>query len=151
MIQRIQTIFLLITAILMAVTVFSPLASVKSTEAGNVFILLTCGIESASPAFKTWGVFTFAVLGVLIPLINIFLYKRRKLQMKMGTLTSLIIIMFYITFYVYLNSLTANHPFVYDNLQYGIIFPLIALIFNILSILRIKKDEKLIQSLNRIR
>jgi len=151
MIQRIQTIFLLITAILMAVTVFSPLAGIKSSETDVILSLTACGIESASVIFKTWGVLCFAILGAVVPFINIFLYKNRKLQIKLGTLTSLIIIVFYVTFYVYLNSLTTNNPLAFNNFQYGIILPLIALVFNILAILRIKKDEKLIQSLNRIR
>ncbi|MDL2214974.1 DUF4293 domain-containing protein [Dysgonomonas sp. OttesenSCG-928-M03] len=151
MIQRIQTIFLLITAILMAVTVFSPLAEL--TDEGKLALtFFSSGIGIFfSAQYPTWGVLTFALLGGLLPLVNIFMYKNRKLQMKLGTATSLIIIAFYVTFYVYLNSLMANNSLNFEGIGYGITLPAIALIFNILAILRIKKDEKLVQSLNRIR
>ncbi len=152
MIQRIQTIFLLITAILMAVTVFSPLAELDGTGTDKNFIFYACGMVSAvGMSLRTWGVLTFAVLSTLVPLVNMFLYKNRKLQMKIGTATSLLIIAFYVTFYIYLNSLMMNHGLTLHGLQYGIVLPIIALVFNILAILRIKKDEKLVQSLNRIR
>ena len=37
------------------------------------------------------------------------------------------------------------------NLQFGIILPVVALIFDLLAISRIKRDEKLVKSLDRIR
>jgi len=149
MIQRIQTIFLLIAAILMAVTVFSPLAVVTNTENNfsyfDSFGMSTAG-EMVSP---TWGVLFFVVLGAVLPLINIFLYKKRKMQMKICTVTIIVIIAFYLTFFVYLNSITGLDAL--QRVQYGIILPAVALVFVLLALSGIKKDEKLIQSLNRIR
>lgn len=151
MIQRIQSVFLLLTAVLMGVTVFSPLMEL---DGGNklLYTFFSFGIGQLFNAqYPAWGVLFFAALGVLLPLINIFLYKKRKVQMRIGTLTSLCILFFYITLYVYFNSYTAKYELSFNGIQYGIILPVIAIIFNIMAILRIKKDEKLVKSLDRIR
>jgi len=165
MIQRIQTIFLLLTAILMGVTVFSPLMLLNGGEAGIIphtgilagmdkllYSFFPSGIGQLFNAqYPTWGVLFFVGISALVPLINIFLYKKRKVQMKVGTLTSLLILFFYVTFYVYFNAYSTKYGLTFDGIQYGLILPVIALIFNVLAILRIKKDEKLVKSLDRIR
>jgi len=150
MIQRIQTIFLLLAAILMAVTVFSPLVIL---EGGNRFVsLYPYGmVEAGNTTYMTWGVITFACLAILLPVINIFLYKKRKIQVKVCSFTIFIIVVFYITLYAYLYFLMAKNGLSLQGMQYGIILPAIALIFVVLASVNIKKDERLIQSLNRIR
>lgn len=151
MIQRIQSIFLLLAAILMAVTVFIPLVSLSDGK--SEYSLFSWGIDSLNggTAYMTWGVLTFTVLGILLPLVNIFLYKKRKLQIKICSITILIIVAFYGTLYAYLYSLMAKNSLSLHGVQLGIILPAIALILVVLASVNIKKDERLIQSLNRIR
>jgi hypothetical protein len=151
MIQRIQSIFLLIAAILMAVTVFTPLAVLSMDNQLAYFYTLGLGHSFMAAQTFSWGVVTFAMVGILLPLVNIFLYKKRKRQILIGRITYLIILLFYVAFYAYLQSFITNHGYSFSGLKYSIVFPAIALIFNILAVLRIKKDEKLVQSLNRIR
>lgn len=161
MIQRIQSIYLLVAAILMAVTVFSPLFILHAASAiqggsiskfGDLFTCTTLGIFNQNGIYPTWGVLTFAAFAALLPLANIFLFKKRKLQMKIANITTLMIILFYITLVVYCYVfMQKNVEVVFDSIQYGIVLPAIALIFNILAVLRIKKDEKLVRSLDRIR
>ncbi|MBB4035172.1 uncharacterized BrkB/YihY/UPF0761 family membrane protein [Dysgonomonas hofstadii] len=150
MIQRIQTIFLLLTAILMGVTIICPLLGIDD---GSKFIqsFHSYGIGVFGSGCHTWGVLTFAVLGTLLPLINIFLYKKRKLQANIGLLTALCIIIFYVTFAVYLNAFLGKMDEYIIQVQVGIILPVIALIFDLLAVSKIKKDEKLVKSLDRIR
>ncbi|MFV0331325.1 MAG: DUF4293 domain-containing protein [Dysgonomonas sp.] len=151
MIQRIQTIFLLFTAILMGVTTFSPLMVLNGGDK-LLYSFFPFGIGQLFNAqYPTWGVIFFSGLSALVPLINIFLYKKRKVQMKVGTLTSLLILFFYVTLYVYFNAYTSKYGLAFEGIQYGLILPVIALIFNVLAVLRIKKDEKLVKSLDRIR
>lgn len=150
MIQRIQTIFLLIAAILMAVTVFSPLAILEG--ANRIVTFYPYGaIEAGNMAYTTWGVIVFTCLAVLLPLINVFLYKKRRMQIKICSLTILVIVLFYVTMYAYIYSIMAKNGLSLEGVKYGIILPAIALIFIVLASVNIKKDERLIQSLNRIR
>lgn len=151
MIQRIQSVYLLLVALLMGATVFCPLLELTG-ESKFAYTFSSLGIgQLFNVQYPAWGVVFMAGLAALSALINIFLYKKRKLQMKVATLTSLVILFFYITLFVYFNSYTAKYELVFSSLQFGLILPIIALIFNVLAILRIKKDENLVKSLDRIR
>ncbi|NDV68002.1 DUF4293 domain-containing protein [Dysgonomonas sp. 25] len=151
MLQRIQSIYLLLVVALMAVTTFSPLLSLHGS--GNVMQdMYSCGIYQAGELMKpTWGVLSMAGLSALVAFINIFLFKKRKLQIKLGMLTAFLLILFYVAagayFYVYSNRMALE----FSGAYYGIILPLVALILNFMAIGRIKKDEKLVRSLDRIR
>ncbi len=151
MIQRIQSVYLLLAGLLMAAATFFPLLELAG-EGKFTYIFSSLGIgQLFTVQYPTWGIVFFAGLSALLALINIFLYKKRKLQMKVGTLTSLLILFFYVTLYVYFNAYTVKYGLTFSSFQFGLILPVIALIFNVLAILRIKKDENLVKSLDRIR
>lgn len=134
----------------MAFTVFSPLLAV-STATGATVTFDSFGVFTKQISFFTWGIVSVAGICAIVPLINLFLYKKRKLQIKIGWITFLLILLFYVTVFVYFNALGNKHEVVFENIEYGIVLPLIALIFNILAILKIKKDDNLVKSLDRIR
>lgn len=152
MIQRIQSIYLLLAAILMAVTVFSPFVQIQQSV-----VFLPNGLDfytSDSPAnlnYLLWIALAFGVLSTMFALISIFGYKNRKKQLKLCKLNSLVIILFYVVTGIYLFWLTQTINIELSAFKYGFILPFIALIFNILAASKIKADEKLVQSLNRIR
>lgn len=152
MIQRIQTIFLLLTAIFMSGAAFCPLFEI--VDGGKLSLTFhSFGIGTMFNAeYPTWGILTFAVLGIILSIVNIFLYKKRQLQIKLALLTALLIVVYYVTTMIYLNTYLAKIDSAYTlNIQFGIILPVIALIFDFLAISKIKKDEKLVRSLDRIR
>ena len=154
MIQRIQSIYLLLVAILMGVATFVPLIILKALDNldGMPYIFTSLGIgQPTLLEYPTWGVCSFTLLATILAFINIFLYKKRKLQIKLSSCIAIIILLFYVTVYVYFSSYTAKYNLSFTSLQYGLVLPLIALIFNILAIIKIKKDEKLVRSLDRIR
>lgn len=151
MIQRIQSVYLLLVAILMAATTFSPLLELTGEDKAT-YIFSSLGIgQLFAVQYPTWGVVFFAGLSALLALVNIFLYKKRKLQMRVGTLTSLLILFFYVTLYVYFSDYTTEYKLEFSSFQFGLVLPIVALILNVLAILRIKKDENLVKSLDRIR
>lgn len=152
MIQRLQSIYLLVAAILMAVTICSPLAFLGGED--NIFYLYqSLGFYENGVALKypTWGVIAFAVLGAIIPFVTIFLYKNRRLQLRLSYVTVVCIAAFYVAHYIYMQTGLEAVSASLISVKYGTILPAIALIFTILAIFRIKTDEKLIQSMNRIR
>lgn len=152
MIQRIQTVFLLLTAILMGAAILCPLFEI--VDGGKLALTFhSFGIGKIFNAeYPTWGILTFAALATILPLINIFLYKNRKLQVNMALLTALLIVLYYVTALVYLNTYLSKISSDYTlNIQFGIILPVIALVLDLLAVSRIKKDDKLVRSLDRIR
>lgn len=152
MIQRIQTVYLLLTAILMAVTVFSPIIDLQNQ---SIYLLngLGCYISDAPSHinYLLWIALGLSAIAILVTLFNILSYKNRKRQIKLCKTTSLTIILLYVIIgiYLYCSILTIGLELSY--FKYGFVLPLIALIFNLLASSRIKSDEKLVQSLNRIR
>ncbi|WP_108823480.1 DUF4293 domain-containing protein [Dysgonomonas sp. Marseille-P4361] len=152
MIQRIQTIFLLLTAIFMASAVFCPLFEI--VEGGKLALTFhSFGIGKMFNAeYPTWGILTFGIISSLLAFINIFLFKKRKLQINIALITALSIVVYFIATLVYLNAYLSKLESDYNlNIQFGIILPVLALIFDLLAMTRIKKDEKLVKSLDRIR
>lgn len=133
----------------MAVTVFSPLLFISIS--GSELSLTSFGAFTESVEYSTWGIISIAVACAILPLINIFLYKKRKLQIRIATITSLLIVFFYITLGVYFYSMCSKFDVAFLNIEYGIVLPLIGIITNVLAIRTIRKDENLVRSLDRIR
>lgn len=93
-----------------------------------------------------------AALSALLAFVNIFLYKKRKQQIKICLITALLIVFYYVTTMVYLTTYLNKIPTEYTlSIQFGIIIPVVALILDLLAMNKIKKDEKLVRSLDRIR
>lgn len=151
MLQRIQTVYLLLVALLMAVTVFSPLLVLTNAES-SVFDMCSKGIFEGDKLLKaTWGVLTMAGLSALVAFIDIFLFKKRKLQVRVAMFTTFLILFFYVTLFVYYYAYSNGLALSVEGVNYGVVLPFVALILNLLAILKIKADDKLVKSLNRIR
>lgn len=146
MIQRIQTIYLLIAAILMAVTAFSPLFIVGSQVVNAMAI-----VEAGEVIKPTWGIVSVAVLTSIVSLLAIFMFKNRKLQVKFVNVAIVLGFFFYVTTLVYMLSYYDNFFGILSSVSFGVILPLCAIIFMFLAKGRIAKDEKLVRSLDRIR
>lgn len=154
MIQRIQSIYLLLAAILMAVTVYSPVVKVQQSIICLLQVIDLSLLPQDSKSYfhyLLYIVLVLVIISALLAFISIFLYKQRKRQITLCMINSFIIIVVYILLGVYLFVLTEWVNIAFKDFKYGFILPLIALIFNILATSKIKADEKLVQSLNRIR
>ena len=148
MIQRIQSIYLLLAAILMAVTAFSPILVL--TEG---LTLYSCGISSLESEIvkPTWGIVSMALLSAILAFATIFFYKNRKKQMKMVSITVGVVLFYFITAAVYLVSYVENVIQKIQMVDYGLFLPILALVFLFLAKRGINKDEKLVRSTERIR
>lgn len=151
MIQRIQTIYLLLVCLLMGGAVISPL--VYFIGSNDVIVNLTsCGLYTPQleNVFSAVVLSVIGVLSSLLAFVSIFMYKKRKAQIKMVNVNSLVIVSFYVALAVYF-YMVQGLGYKYDSPGYGALFPFIALVFNILAGGKIKADEKLVKSLDRIR
>ena len=147
MIQRIQTIFLFLSVVFAGVLFFVPIASFSC---GNEFVELS--VFGAGNQMNAILLLILAVLTLLVPLVTIFLYKKRELQLKMSSLN------------VFLNALLCGLIFLYyaDNVQeklsaetisytFGVYIPLINMALSVLAMRWIRKDIELIKSVDRLR
>ncbi|MDR1372064.1 MAG: DUF4293 domain-containing protein [Dysgonamonadaceae bacterium] len=129
MIQRIQTIYLLIAVALTGV-MFVPMEMMDNFRlVWKIFI------------YSGWG------LSVIFSLFAIFQYKNRSKQVKSCLLAMLFIACAYGV--IIWQSFKLNE----QQISYNplIAFPMIAFILLILAIIAIRKDEKLVRSADRLR
>ena len=93
-----------------------------------------------------------AILSALVACFSIFKFKKRPLQLKLGMFNTLLLCGVLGTMFYYQNA--ANNifdPEKYGQFKIGFFLPVIALLFNILANKYIRKDEKLVRSVERMR
>lgn len=152
MLQRIQTVYLLLIVVLFAATLFLPLAVL---QAGDLFYrfdptgLTTMGGEPEL-IYPTWGMFALTAIIALIALCTIFLYKKRILQIRLSIFNALLMIGFYGLFFYYIMNIKADLGATMS-VKFALSFPLISIILDYLAIRNIGADETLVRSLERLR
>lgn len=154
MIQRIQSVYLLIAAILVVLVNFFPLAHCVVGE--GFYTVTAMGVDaSALPEFTgtaiwCWGTVAFSIVAFLLIVAALFGYKDRVGQMRNCVLAILAIIVYYVFFGVeawVVNDVAGSFPVPSVTAQ----FPLIAIILLFLAGRAIKRDEDLVRSMDRIR
>ena len=154
MIQRIQTVYLAISALLSGLLLNGNIARMIADD-GRLYELTFRGIIDAGsvPPVLTEKSLPLSILLIVLPVlffVAIFLFKNRKLQIRITVLSTLLfagalLLMLYYVFYAG-KSLGANLVF-----SIKIIFPVIGLITGYLAFRSILRDELLVKSYDRIR
>ncbi len=151
MIQRIQTVYLFLSGLAMSFLLFYPIISIESVTQFNELRL--GGIVdkiSGEVILSTWPVMALALLIILISLINIFLYKKRVLQMRLSVYIILLIIGFAAVVALY-GKQGADMLAGQIKMEYFSIMPLVAIVFNLLAWRGIRKDYLMLKAVERIR
>lgn len=153
MIQRIQTIFLLLAAISLGLLFWQPTMSFffvnpKPTTEMNM-------LSDGSFDINDHMIFLILTgLGALLSVVGIFLFKNRPLQANMARLaliaSMLILILGGAFFYKEWNEINSSQDTHFSG-EYGLLSPVFAAIFSFLAMRFIKKDEKLVKSSDRLR
>lgn len=152
MIQRIQTIYLLVATILLGSIFVFPFAELLSSD-GQLFIFNFNGLSIDNEEglyLLTVPTIILLIVIVLIPFISIFLYKKRVLQMRANSLNIFLMLGYLGLNYYYIQNFSKQLEGVVSY-QITSIFPFITVILTYLAIRSIGKDEALVRSMNRIR
>jgi len=142
MIQRIQTLYLFFVTVLMVGIVVFPVMEVINNEQSHTINLLALGAYSYVPGI------TLPALAILIAALaftNIFLYTKRSLQIQICCwILALILLLYGFIFYSYvmLGEAMGDNMIVFPEI--AVAFPLVGLFLVGMSILRIRKDERLV-------
>ena len=145
MIQRIQSILLLLTAAVFGFLFKVPFAI--SSEPSVQF--LSDGVFDITdhPAL-----IALTVIGGLLALITIFLFRKRQLQLRLGYIIIVMAILLpVIAFLLFTNASASADNSVEVHDQIGMFLPLAAIFFTGLANYFIKKDDKLVKSMDRLR
>ena len=153
MIQRIQTVYLLIVAALTVIMLFMPLAVLQLEN--DFYTLDASGLTTmTTPAelvVPMWALMALASIITLIAFVAIFLYKKRLLQIRFCIFNCLLLIGFYCLLGFYVWKIAGQSDIFHFSPRIALGFPLVSLILNYLAIRNIGADEALVRSLERLR
>ena len=147
MIQRIQSLYVLISLILIELLLIFPFAEI--VDSNTIYQFDKLGVSSKSgQVLNGWPIAVLICIIALLHLIVIFSFKKRIRQIRMLVFSILLMLGLFGMFYFF-------SYFTFDNAQISFkivpAFPLVAIILDYLAIRAIGKDEALIRSVDRIR
>ena len=141
MIQRIQTLWLLLSTACAALFIFLPVYK-------GIFLNGTWQAVSIS---ENLFLLSGATISGCIGLITIFLFKKRKLQKRVILLNILLTIGVFVAQYYLIEIYKKDIGIIQGDWQMTAIIPLFILVFHVFAYRGIAADEKLLSSADRMR
>jgi len=144
MIQRIQSVYLLIATLLSGGLIF--ILNLWKNEEGIDFFVMD-SFTSESILLKVMSVLFF--VSAALTLIAIFQFKKRQLQFVLGRL-SILTNFIIIGIIVYFTQNLSGEINVSEK-GIGLLIPILTIVFVVIANKAIKKDEELVKSVDRLR
>ncbi|RBW54318.1 DUF4293 domain-containing protein [Tenacibaculum sp. E3R01] len=145
MIQRIQSIYLLLAGAISGGLTFLVNLWIQAKENTPIYIIDLFTSDSISQKIVPVLFFTSALLSI----VTIFLFKNRQLQFVLGRL-NMLTNLFLLGLLIYL-SLTLPGENTVSEKGIGMFLPVIVILLVVLANKAIKKDEDLVKSVDRLR
>ena len=138
-IQRIQSVYLLLVTILMAIYSFSDVVLVKTiAESFEKIRLYDLSLVA----------FILSLLVTLLSFVTILKFKSMKLQIALCSVNIMLVLTQFVVMVVEALGLTTVQ---FDQFLLSNSLPLLSVVFLVLSISSIKRDMKLLSSYDRLR
>jgi len=157
MIQRIQTIFLVLAVISGALIFYFPIADYYHELYGNYKLYVT-GLQCMDPDPKistsiwfTAPLYLITGASVLLGVITVFLYKNRITQLRLVAFNILLNIVLVVLLFIFYSGKIEELTQITPSYQIGVFLPLVSLVFLIVANRFIRKDVALIKSTDRLR
>jgi hypothetical protein len=155
MIQRIQTIYLLVAFIASVLTIFFPIAEYHSELVYMKFYIYQVldFVPKDEPIYGKLFNLPFIIIeaGLLVLIVaTILKYKKRLAQIRLVNFAILLNIVHIVLMFFYTDKISKDVA-VTTRYTIGAIFPLISLVFLVLANRGIRRDERLVRSLDRLR
>jgi len=144
MIQRIQTLFYFLSGLCFGGEFLLPFATTTS-QSNGIFSDMAYNVNDHI------GLLILTGLGTLLSLAAIFMYGNRKNQIKTGYLLATIAVILPVIAVLLYMGQSNNIGDVQVNDGAGLYLPIGMILFAILGVTFTKKDEKLVQSMDRLR
>lgn len=152
MLQRIQTFYLTIATVLIAVMGWTELGNVAVGD--ELFSFTLTKMSQLAGGDLSMFLTDLTILGaviIIVQFIVIFSYKKRVLQMRLATYN--ILLMVGLVVFAWWKITSPFKEIDGDLIAYRVpmAFPVVSIIMNYLAIRAIGKDEALVRSVDRIR
>lgn len=150
MIQRIQTVYLLLVAILMIVAMALPVGSFYTVTEVFGMTNLYYTLPDGTMNYSSCVLFILLAVAAVVSIITIFLYRKRKRQIRLTVMNSIVLVAYYLAAIYFILSAEGQDDSGFVP-SWSLCLPLISIILNWLAIRAIDKDEMLVKSYDRIR
>ncbi len=155
MLQRIQSVYLFLVFVFAILFAVLPIAQFVTDTAGYSLRLLKYrAFFDQTVFYANWTgvllIILWASILVLIPIMT-FQFKNRLLQIKLGKMNIFLHVLLIMLTFFFIDNISNQVDVVSFNYGPGVIFPVISLIFILMAIKAIKKDEELVRSAGRFR
>lgn len=154
MIQRIQTVYLIVVTILTSLMLILPLATFLGDTQQVTLTAFAISAADGSQIVSTIYMATLICIASLLTFVTIFLFKHRWVQIRLcivGVVLQVGLAVYFVYYIVRINSSLTVFDLHSMSLALPDVFPVVNIILTILAYRAILKDEVLIKSLNRIR
>lgn len=153
MIQRIQSMFLILSLFCTGIFYFLPFGKIILADASALPLMIT-GVEftknGQDVVYSLLPLLIMFSLINLVTLVSIFLYKHRMLQIRMNIFNIIMQLGSIGIMFLYLTDAAKKIGTDYHT-SILIILPVVAAILTFLAIRSIAKDEALVRSISRLR
>jgi hypothetical protein len=144
MIQRIQSVYLLLATLISGGLIFA--FNLWVNELGNKFFVID-SFNTGNVLLVTMSVLFF--VSALLSFIAIFKFKNRQLQFVLGRLT--ILINFFLLGILVYFSQNLSGEIQVSKKGIGLLIPIFTILLVVMANKAIKKDEELVKSVDRLR
>lgn len=156
MIQRKQTLFLLVAVIVLAVCLFFPVAGISLKGMGGEDLLYNLGVVTGDRGISVDStcipLFVLLSVSAVLSLVNIFMYKNRKLQMSLCSVSMLFALLWYVDYaLLFFDIIPLESVDGALEVKFASCLPFIAIILCAMAKRGISDDEKLVKAADRIR
>jgi hypothetical protein len=155
MLQRIQTVYLLLIVILSCITFYLPTVDLINIKSALHYIIDFKGVylvqEKGNVWDSTvWGLTSVAAVIPFIAFYTILQYKNRVKQIRLSVINMLLMLGYYVVLFINIWFISGRLNAEW-HLRFVTVLPLVCMVLNYLAIGSIGKDEALVKSTDRIR
>ncbi len=155
MIQRIQSVYLLLTSLLSIIFLKGAILTFFDNS-GTLLKLTLSGLmrftadNSPEKIGEAWMIYIPVIIVSVLSLISLFLFKNRNLQLAVTKIVMGLIIISIAVSLIYTFMILSGSNAEIDN-WFKLLIPIVQLIFSWLAFRGIKKDDDLVKSYDRLR
>lgn len=149
MIQRKQTIYLLLAFVVIVVCLCMPIGTIEPEGMGKSAVWYNLGISTEESFSVQPALFVILVLAGALGFGNIFRYNNRPQQARLCVVSVVLCVVWY-GWYAYC-FWAGNHDLGTPHIGFATCLPLVAIIFFMMARKGIKADEALVRASDRIR
>lgn len=153
MIQRIQSIYLLLSALFMGGLFLKQADLLRiDTTLPTSLSDMTYFNDKLLDIYDQNLLMVFTALVILFSLVAIFLFRKRKIQITLSRVSMLVVLLFLILV-IYISYADLQSLFSSTNITpgWGFALPFLSIILLVLAVRSIRKDDKLVKSMDRLR